>query len=183
VDNASGQTIATFRSNATSGRYLVSLPSGTNYGIVVRQEGYLFHSENFDLPAGAAFAEVVKDVPLKRLEVGTTIVLRNIFFDTGKASLRPESTAELERLHKLLLDTPALQLEMAGHTDNVGEAAANQNLSQRRAQAVVAYLTQHGTAAARLSAAGYGETRPVAPNATKAGRQLNRRTEFKVTAK
>lgn len=183
VDNTSGQTIATFRSNATSGKYLVSLPSGTNYGIVVRQDGYLFHSENFDLPAGAAYAEVVKDIPMKRLEVGTTIVLRNIFFDTGKASLRPESTAELERLQKLLTETPALKLEMAGHTDNVGEAAKNHDLSQRRAQAVVAYLAQHGIASARLTAAGYGESQPVAPNTTKAGRQLNRRTEFKVTAK
>ena len=183
VDNASGQTIATFRSNAVSGRYLVSLPSGTNYGIVVRQDGYLFHSENFDLPAGAAFAEVTKDIPLKRLEVGTVIVLRNIFFDSGKATLRPESTAELERLQKLLTETPALKLEMAGHTDDVGEATKNQDLSQRRAQAVVAYLTQHGIAATRLSAAGYGETQPVAPNTTKLGRQLNRRTEFKVTAK
>ncbi len=183
IDNASGQTIASFRSNATSGRYLVSLPSGTNYGIVVRQDGYLFHSENFDLPAGAAYAEVVKDIPLKRLEVGTTIVLRNIFFDTGKATLRPESTAELERLQKLLTETPALKLEMAGHTDDVGEAAMNQDLSQRRAQAVVTYLTQHGIGAARLTAAGYGETQPVAPNTTKGGRQLNRRTEFKVTAK
>ena len=183
VDNASGQTIASFRSNSTSGRYLVSLPSGTNYGIVARQDGYLFHSENFDLPAGAAYAEVVKDIPLKKLEVGTTIVLRNIFFDTGKATLRPESTAELERLQKLLTETPALRLEMAGHTDNVGEAPKNQDLSQRRAQAVVAYLTQHSIAAARLTAAGYGETSPVAPNTTKAGRQLNRRTEFKVTAK
>ncbi|MET4074581.1 OmpA family protein [Hymenobacter sp. UYCo722] len=183
VDNASGQTIATFRSNAVSGRYLVSLPSGTNYGIVVRQDGYLFHSENFDLPAGAAFAEVTKDIPLKRLEVGTVIVLRNIFFDSGKATLRPESTAELERLQKLLTETPALKLEMAGHTDDVGEAAKNQDLSQRRAQAVVGYLTQHGIAATRLNAAGYGETQPVAPNTTKLGRQLNRRTEFKVTAK
>ena len=183
IDNATGQTIATFRSNAISGRYLVSLPSGTNYGIVVRQDGYLFHSENFDLPAGAAFAEVTKDIPLKRLEVGTVIVLRNIFFDSGKATLRPESTAELERLQKLLTETSALKLEMAGHTDDVGEAPKNQDLSQRRAQAVVAYLTQHGIAPARLSAAGYGETQPVAPNTSKLGRQLNRRTEFKVTAK
>ena len=65
--------------------------------------------------------------------MGTTIVLRNIFFDTGKATLRPESTAELERLQKLLTETPALKLEMAGHTDDVGEAAMNQDLSQRRA--------------------------------------------------
>jgi outer membrane protein OmpA-like peptidoglycan-associated protein len=183
IDNTSGQTIANFRSNATSGRYLVSLPSGTNYGIVVRQEGYLFHSENFDLPAGAAYSEVVKDIQLKRLEVGTTIVLRNIFFDTGKATLRRESTAELQRLQKLLTETPALKLEMAGHTDDVGEGAMNQDLSQRRAQAVVTYLTQHGIAAARLTAAGYGETKPEVPNTSKGNRQLNRRTEFKVTAK
>ena len=183
IDNVTGENIASFRSNATSGRYLVSLPSGTNYGIVVRQEGYLFHSENFDLPAGAAFAEVVKDIPLKKLEVGATIVLKNIFFDTGKFTLRPESTAELQRLQKLLAETPALKLEMAGHTDNVGKPAMNQELSQNRAQAVVTYLTQHGIAAGRLTAAGYGDTRPVAPNTSTAGRQQNRRTEFKVTAK
>jgi outer membrane protein OmpA-like peptidoglycan-associated protein len=183
IDNKTGQSIATFHSNATSGKYLVSLPSGLNYGIVVRQEGYLFHSENFDLPADAAYAEVVKDIPMKKLEVGVVIVLNNIFFDTGKATLRPESTAELERLLKLLTDQPALKLEVAGHTDNVGKPAANQDLSQRRAQAVVSYLTQHGIATARLSAAGYGDTRPVAPNTTAGGRQLNRRTEFKVTGK
>ncbi len=183
VDNKLNQVIATFHSNATSGKYLVSLPSGTNYGIVVRQDGYLFHSENFDLPASATYAEVIKDVPLKKLEVGVVIVLNNIFFDTGKAVLRPESTAELERLRKLLAEQPTIKLEMAGHTDNVGKPAANRDLSQRRAQAVVSYLTQHGIGADRLAAAGYGDTRPVAPNATKAGRQLNRRTEFKVTGK
>jgi outer membrane protein OmpA-like peptidoglycan-associated protein len=183
IDNTSGQSIATFHSNATSGKYLVSLPSGTNYGIVVRQDGYLFHSENFDLPADAVYAEVVKDIPLKKLEVGVVIVLSNIFFDTGKATLRPESTAELERLQKLLTEQPTIKLEMSGHTDNVGKPLANKDLSQRRAQAVVTYLTQHGIAADRLTAAGYGDTRPVALNTTKAGRQINRRTEFKVTGK
>ena len=183
IDNKLNEVIATFHSNATSGKYLVSLPSGTNYGIVVRQDGYLFHSENFDLPASATYAEVVKDIPLKKLEVGVIIVLNNIFFDTGKAILRPESTAELERLRKLLADQPSIRLEMAGHTDNVGKPAANRDLSQRRAQAVVTYLTQHAIGADRLAAAGYGDTRPVAPNATRAGRQLNRRTEFKVMGK
>ncbi len=183
IDNKLNEVIATFHSNATSGKYLVSLPSGTNYGIVVRQDGYLFHSENFDLPASATYAEIIKDIPLKKLEVGVVIVLNNIFFDTGKAILRPESTAELERLRKLLAEQPTVKLEMAGHTDNVGKPAANRDLSQRRAQAVVTYLTQHGIAPDRLTAAGYGDTRPVVPNATKAGRQLNRRTEFKVTGK
>ena len=183
LDNKTGESIATFRSNATSGKYLVSLPSGTNYGIVVRQDGYLFHSENFDLPATATFAEVTKDIGLKKIEIGSVIVLRNIFFDTGKALLRPESTAELERLQKLMVEMPALKIELSGHTDNVGKPAMNQDLSQRRAQAVVSYLTQHSIGADRLTTAGYGDTRPVAPNTTKASRQLNRRTEFKVTGK
>ncbi|MCC2546836.1 OmpA family protein [Hymenobacter sp. BT175] len=183
VDNSRNAIIASFRSNAQSGRYLVSLPSGINYGIVVRQEGYLFHSENFDLPEGAAYAQVTKDIALKKLDVGVKVVLNNIFFDFDKATLRKESTAELERLQKLLAETPNLRLEISGHTDNVGQSAYNKDLSQRRAKAVVDYLLQKGVAQGRLSFAGYGDTQPVAPNSTKGGRQLNRRTEFKVTGK
>jgi outer membrane protein OmpA-like peptidoglycan-associated protein len=183
IDNSRNQVIASFRANAQSGRYLVSLPSGINYGIVVRQEGYLFHSENFDLPAGAAYSEVVKDIALKKLDIGVKVVLNNIFFDFDKATLRAESTGELERLQKLLTETPALRLEISGHTDNVGNAAYNKDLSQRRAKAVVDYLVQKGISKDRLTFAGYGDTQPVAPNTTKGGRQLNRRTEFKVTGK
>ncbi|GAA4005945.1 OmpA family protein [Hymenobacter fastidiosus] len=183
VDNSRNELIASFRSNAQSGRYLVSLPSGVNYGIVVRQEGYLFHSENFDVPAGAAYSEVVKDIALKKLDVGVKVVLNNIFFDFDKATLRKESTAELERLQKLLVETPALRLEISGHTDNVGKGEYNKDLSLRRAKAVVDYLVAKGTDKARLTFAGYGDAQPVAPNTTKGGRQLNRRTEFKVTGK
>ncbi|WP_019947608.1 OmpA family protein [Hymenobacter aerophilus] len=183
IDNSLNQVIASFQSNEKSGRYLVSLPSGVNYGIVVRKDGYLFHSENFDLPAGAAYSEVVKDIALKKLDVGVKVVLNNIFFDFDKATLRKESTGELERLQKLLTETPALRLEISGHTDNVGNAAYNKDLSQRRAKAVVDYLVGKGVEKSRLTFAGYGDTQPVAPNTTKAGRQLNRRTEFKVTGK
>ncbi|SHK37326.1 OmpA family protein [Hymenobacter psychrotolerans] len=183
IDNSRNENIASFRANAQSGRYLVSLPSGLNYGIVVRQEGYLFHSENFDLPAGAAYSEVVKDIQLQKLDVGVKVVLNNIFFDFDKATLRKESTGELERLQKLLAETPALRLEISGHTDNVGNAAYNKDLSQRRAKAVVDYLVTKGVTKDRLTFAGYGDTQPVAPNTTKAGRQQNRRTEFKVTGK
>ncbi|GAA4376339.1 OmpA family protein [Hymenobacter koreensis] len=183
VDNTLAQTIASFQSNSQSGRYLVSLPSGTNYGIVVRKEGYLFHSENFDLPQGAAYSEVVKDIPLKKLDVGAKVVLNNIFFDFDKATLRKESTAELQRIVQLMGDSPTLRIEISGHTDNVGNAAYNKDLSQRRAKAVVDYLTGKGVAASRLTSAGYGDTQPVSSNSTKEGRQLNRRTEFKVLGK
>lgn len=180
VDNATNTVIATFKSNSKTGKYLVSLPAGKNYGIAVKKETYLFHSENFNIPNTAAFQEVEKNIELKQLQVGNKIVLRNIFFDLDKATLRPESTYELERLIKLMNDVPTLKIELGGHTDSQGSDEYNQKLSEERAAAVVEYLTQHGIDASRLKSAGYGEKEPMATNETKEGRQLNRRTEFKV---
>ena len=180
VDNQANVVIATFKSNSATGKYLVSLPAGKNYGIAVKKEGYLFHSENFDIPSTAAFQTVEKDVELKGLKVGSKIVLKNIFFDLDKATLRPESTAELNRLIKLMADVPTLKIELSGHTDSQGSDTYNQTLSEKRAKAVVDYLTNAGVAAGRLVSVGYGETQPISTNDTKEGRQLNRRTEFKV---
>jgi outer membrane protein OmpA-like peptidoglycan-associated protein len=98
--------------------------------------------------------------------------------------LRKESTAELQRLVQLMtIEYPALRIEISGHTDNIGKDVYNKDLSQRRAKAVVDYLTSKGVAAARLTSAGYGDTQPVASNATKQGQAQNRRTEFKVVGK
>jgi outer membrane protein OmpA-like peptidoglycan-associated protein len=119
-------------------------------------------------------------VELKKLAVGGTIVLKNIFFDFDKATLRPESTAELNRLIKLMTDVPTLKIELGGHTDSKGADEYNQKLSENRAKAVVDYLVKAGVTADRLKSAGYGETKPISTNETDAGRQLNRRTEFKV---
>lgn len=187
VDNSANMVIATFKSNSKTGRYLVSLPAGKNYGIAVKKDGYLFHSENFDIPNTAAFQEVTKDIELKQLSVGSKIVLRNIFFDLDKATLRPESTAELERLTKLMNDVPTLKIELGGHTDSQGSDAHNQELSEKRAKAVVDYLTGKGIDASRLKSAGYGETQLVngCSNGVKCSdveHQQNRRTEFKVLA-
>lgn len=183
IDNSKNEILATFKSNSATGKYLVSLPSGKNYGIAVKKEGYLFHSENFDLPATADYQEVTKDIALKNIAVGSTIVLRNIFFDTNKYTLRPESTNELERLIKLLNDVPTLRIELSGHTDNKGSAEMNQTLSENRAKAVVDYLVGKGIAQNRLEFKGYGLLKPVATNDTEAGRQENRRTEFKIIGK
>jgi len=183
IDNTKNEVLATFMSNAKSGKYLVSLPSGKNYGIAVRKTDYLFHSENFDLPADAAYQEVVKDIHLKNIAVGSKIVLRNIFFDFDKFTLRPESTAELERLIKLLMDVPSMRIELSGHTDSKGSAVYNQKLSENRAKAVVEYLVQHGIDGKRLEYKGFGMDQPMADNKTDEGRQLNRRTEFKILSK
>jgi outer membrane protein OmpA-like peptidoglycan-associated protein/tetratricopeptide (TPR) repeat protein len=183
IDNVKNEVLATFKSNSVSGKYLVSLPSGKNYGIAVRKDGYLFHSENFDIPAGTGYQEFVKDVELKNVAVGSVIVLRNIFFDFDKATLRPESTNELERLIKLLNDLPTLKIEIGSHTDSKGSDDYNMKLSQARSESVVNYLISHGIAKDRLVAQGYGETKPIASNDTDEGRQQNRRSEFKILSK
>lgn len=182
-DNEKNELIATFKSNSTTGRYLVTLPAGKNYGISVRRDGYLFHSENFIIEQNADYQEFVKDVALKKVEVGSVIVLRNIFFDFDKATIRPESANELDRLVKLLNDNPTIKIELGSHTDSKGSDEYNMKLSDNRSKSVVSYLIGKGISADRLTAKGYGETKPIDTNDTDAGRQNNRRTEFKILSK
>jgi len=183
IDNSKNELMASFESNSTSGAYLISLKPGINYGISVSKKEYLFHSENFNIPENAVAKKIQKDILLKRIEVGTKIVLNNIFFDFNKATLRPESVAELDRLNKLMTDMPSLRIEISGHTDNIGSASYNQKLSESRAKAVVDYLAKKGIKRSRMEFKGYGFKQPIASNKTKEGRQQNRRTEFKILGK
>lgn len=190
VDNEANKVIAEFNSDAVTGKYLVSLPGGSNYGIAIRKDGYLFHSENFVIPDESGFRQYNKDADLKKVEVGQTIILRNIFFDLDKYTLRPESVNELERLIKLLQENPTMKIEISGHTDTRGSAEHNQELSYNRAKAVVDYLIAHGIDAGRLTYAGYGETKTIISDEAIAkmksstekeeAHQQNRRTEFKI---
>lgn len=183
IDVEENETLAKFESNEKSGKYLVSLPAGKNYGIAVKAEGYLFHSENVNVPDTAAYSEIRKNIELQPLEVGSSVILKNIFFDYDKATLRDESINELNRLTELLVDNPSIKIEISGHTDHVGSDAYNERLSQDRAQSVVQYLIDQDISKDRLVAKGYGESKPIATNETEEGRQLNRRTEFKILAK
>lgn len=184
VDNVKNEVINTVKTNSKSGKYLISLPSGKNYGIAVRAPDYLFHSENFNLPDTSDFQLVEKDIRLVGTCIGCKIILKNIFFDTGKFALRPESNNELNRLIDLIKEItrvkPNIKVEISGHTDNVGSEASNMLLSENRAKAVVTYLVEHGINAAKLVFKGYGPSQPVATNNTPQGRQENRRTEFKI---
>lgn len=180
TDNSSGKLIETFTTNSATGKFIITLASGKNYGIAVKAEGYLFHSENFDIPKGSADNLVNKVIELKNIKVGSKIALRNIFFDTGKSTLRSLSNTELDRLVKLMNDVPSLKIEISGHTDNTGSAKLNNSLSQDRAQAVVNYLKGKGISSARMNAKGYGSTKPIASNNSADGRQQNRRTEFEI---
>jgi outer membrane protein OmpA-like peptidoglycan-associated protein/tetratricopeptide (TPR) repeat protein len=183
TDNIKNELLASFESSGESGTYLISLKPGKNYGITVSRPDYLFYSENFNIPENAEATKIKKDILLNKLEVGSKVVLNNIFFDFNKATLRNESIAELERVYKLLTETPTLKIEISGHTDNVGSASYNQKLSENRAKAVVDFLLERGIGSARLQFMGYGMTQPVVSNDTEQDRQQNRRTEFKVIEK
>ena len=178
--NSTGEVYTSLKSNSSTGKFLLSLPAGKNYGISVAAEGYLFHSENFNLPKGDGFNLVNKDIELKNIKVGSNIALRNVFFNSGKWDVKSDSYAELDRLVALLSDIPSLKIEISGHTDNVGSVSFNELLSQRRADAVVNYLVGQGVDKKRLSAKGYGQSKPVDSNNTAEGRALNRRTEFEI---
>lgn len=108
--------------------------------------------------------------------------LKNVFFETGLSSIKKESWPSLDELVSAMKSKPALCIEIAGHTDNVGKPEANQKLSEDRANAVRDYLIKHGIEAKRVTAKGYGETQPVASNDTAEGRQQNRRTEVRITS-
>ena len=180
TDNSTGETVANVKSNTSTGKFLITLPSGKNYGISVKSKHYLFHSENFNLPKGGNFQEVNKDVLLKDIRVGSNIVLKNTFFDHNKSTLKTESKQELANAFQLMKENPTLRIEISGHTDSVGSDSYNERLSKARAKSVVEYLENLGIDNSRLVYKGLGEKKPIADNKTEDGRALNRRTELKV---
>lgn len=182
IDLASRQTLSKVQTNET-GNYLITLPVGKDYAFNVNRKGYLFYSDNFSLKNKAADSTYQKDIPLQPIEVEAGIVLRNLFFETNKYDIKPESEVELNKVVQFLQDNPTVKIQLEGHTDNVGSAADNQKLSQARAYSVVNYLVEKGIKSTRLVAKGFGATRPVADNKTEAGRAQNRRTELRVIEK
>lgn len=189
-DNTENKMVSTYKSNSATGKYMVSLPAGHDYGISARKEGYLFYSENISIPDTAAFQEIEKNIGLDKLEKGKKVILMNIFYDYNKASLREASFNELDKVVELLNKNTTLRVELGAHTDSRGSDAYNQKLSQERAQSCVDYLTSKGISKERLVAKGYGETKLLISdeeiakfpkqNEKEAAHQENRRTEFKI---
>jgi OOP family OmpA-OmpF porin len=142
--------------------------SGEMYSLTIVEEGDM--KQEVEFTAGD-LAEALK--------TKGSIAIRNILFDTGKATIKPESAGALAIIADVLKADEALKVEIQGHTDDVGAPAANLKLSQDRAAAVKAYLVSTGgIAAARLTTAGLGDTKPVTDNATEEGRTQNRRVEL-----
>jgi len=160
------------------GSYRVALRIGEEYGFRAEAAGYIAVSEKIDLTKAARGEEFVRDLLLVPIKPGAVIRLNNVFFKFAEATLLEESKVELERVVAILGQYPGMEIEIAGHTDAVGDEPSNLALSEARAAAVRRYLVDHGVAAGRLSSKGYGKSRPVATNETDEGRQLNRRVEF-----
>lgn len=172
-----------------SGTLLTTINPG-EYALNISRDNYVFHSENIMLEAGAAISDpFLFEVSLRPIEPekelppaveSAPIVLNNIFFETGSAQLLSQSNLEINSLTSLLQKNENLKIKIVGHTDNVGNDNDNFTLSRERAEAVYDRLVDAGIAKSRLAFEGKGETMPIADNATNAGRQKNRRTEFVV---
>jgi outer membrane protein OmpA-like peptidoglycan-associated protein len=170
-------------SDPGTGSFRITLSKGKNYGIRAQAKGFLSVNENLELMSISQYTEVEKDLFLVPIEVGETIALNNVFFEQGKPVLKSQSYPELDRLVQIMEENPSIRIELAGHTDNVGNKEALMKLSEDRVMAVKAYLEKKGIKKDRITGKGYGPVQPIAPNNTDEGRQRNRRVEFRITKK
>lgn len=166
-----------------TGEYQIVLPQGHQYGFKADAPGYYAISENIDLRELKDYRELKRDLYLVPIEINKPIRLNNIFFDFGKATLQAESFPELDKVVALLQENPTMKIEIHGHTDDVGDNASNQKLSDDRAAAVKTYLAGKGITDDRVVSRGFGEDKPVESNSTPEGREKNRRVEFVITSK
>ena len=142
---------------------VVSCDTCANYGYVIRLE-----------------KEEPKDSVFRDLQLNQAFRLDNVYFDQSSYILRPESYPQLDKLVKTLISTPKLVIEIAGHTDNVGDRRLNRALSENRAKVIASYLVKNGISDERLHHTGYGDSRPAAPNDSEMNKRKNRRVEFVV---
>lgn len=181
IDSEKSKVVSTLLTD-TSGEYKTHLPEKKQYGVEITAKGYLFYLDVVNLKGQTADI-VTKDFYLQGLEVGAKVVMKSIFFETGKANIKEESFTQLSAACDFMKENPSLTIEVSGHTDNVGSLASNLRLSEARAKAVVDYMVKQGIEKVRLTYKGYGPNQPVAPNTTADGKAQNRRVEFKITGK
>lgn len=181
-DPATGNREA-FVISDTLGEYTARLPEPKTYAVEINASGYLYFLDIIDFSSATLDTKLQRNFFLQEVEVGTKVVLDNIYFETGKAVLRPASNDALNQVFRFLENNPSMKLEISGHTDNTGSLRINQRLSRERAKAVVNYLVNLGISEEMLISEGYADSQPVAPNTSAEGREQNRRVEFKVLSK
>jgi len=164
------------------GRVLLNVPSGFRYELrfVSLDVSQTDHVEVFDIPEEdeQRFNLIMTYTP----PTDRVFILKGVFFDTNKTTLKPASTPALTNLFEYLKMKSSVVIELSGHTDSVGSDEDNQKLSDGRAKAVREWLVKKGIAEKRITAIGCGETQPIDTNDTAAGRENNRRTEVRVVS-
>lgn len=175
----SSTVVASTRPDA-AGKYKVDLLLGKQYTLIVEASGFLPATRNLDYREVMSTQNIQEELTLKLIKEGEVVTLENVLFDFGSSDLRPESYPTLDEMVRFITQNPQLQIEIAGHTDNVGDMNFNQKLSENRALRVARYILEKGASLKNVITNGYAFTRPVAGNDTEAGRSLNRRVELKV---
>lgn len=172
------------KSTVAEGAYQFSITDekAKEYRLSAEADGYVFVNQKEKIAGASPEAKTVsRTLQMRKLSVGVTSVLRNIYFDIDKATFKTESYTELNKLEEMLRQNANIKVEIGGHTDGSGPASYNLLLSRKRAEAVKDYLTKKGIDARRVKAVGYGKSRPLASNDDEEeGRELNRRVEFRV---
>ncbi|MDZ4716258.1 MAG: OmpA family protein [Cytophagales bacterium] len=174
------ELMSSVQADSITGEYLMVLTQGADYALYVTQPGYLFQNLNFNYEIQKNLIPVAMDIFLDPVKVGASAVLKNIFFDLNKYELKERSMTELARVIRFMNDNPSVQVEISGHTDDLGTASYNLQLSQQRAKAVADYLSEHGIDVSRLKQKGYGAEKALMPNDSDENRQTNRRIEFRL---
>lgn len=185
IDLETQKPVATAYSQK-SGEFLVTLTAEKNYMVNVSRDGYLFYSDNFSLKGVKTSIETPfrLEIPLEPIEAGSSMELKNVFFEVNKWDLKPESKAELDKLISFLSRNANIKVELGGHTDNSGDKKQNEILSQNRAKAVYEYVLREGKIPPqRLTYKGYGDSKPKFPNDSAENKARNRRTEILILSK
>jgi len=175
---ATGANVGIANSNAVTGGYQIVLPGGNTYAYRAEVPGYFSVNKNIQIETNSLYTEVHVDLLLVPIETGQKIALNNVFFYQSTAKLIETSYPELDRIIEALKKNPAVRIELDGHTDNQGDPALNNALSQSRVETVKGYFAEKGVDPTRITTKAFGGSKPIAPNDTEENRKKNRRVEI-----
>jgi outer membrane protein OmpA-like peptidoglycan-associated protein len=172
-------SVSAEKTQATQAGYKVTLGTDAMFKVKIESSGYISAIENLDVKT-YEMKDLEMNFNLQPIEVGTTVNLRYVLFEQSKTVLLPQSYDELDLVVSFLTSNPKVSIDLAGHTDNVGNPLKNTRLSQQRVDAVKAYLVSKGIDSDRITGKGYGGSKPIASNNAEDTRKLNRRVEFTI---
>ncbi|HEY8401314.1 MAG TPA: OmpA family protein [Cytophagaceae bacterium] len=178
-----GVEVGIAHSNPNTGDYKIILPPGKDYGFYADAPGYIAVHENLEVADNKEYLEIQRDLYLVPIEIGQSIKMNNVFFVQSKPELLPSSYLELDQIVQIMKNNPTMEIELHGHTDNVGDPKKNYDLSMERVKTVKAYFESKGISGKRIELKAFGGTKPIASNAKEETRKLNRRVEFIIIKK